>query len=99
MTAATLEVRHAPDANRYELWEEDALIGVADYRRRSDGVLIFPHTELHPDRRDQGLGDFLVRGALDDLRARGEVMLPACWFVGEFVQFNPEYEDVLAPSH
>jgi uncharacterized protein len=98
VSAATLEVRHAPDANRYELWEGDSMIGVAEYRRRRDGVIIFPHTHIDRHRRDQGLGEFLVRGALEDVRARGEQILPACWFVGEFVQQNPEYEDVLASS-
>ena len=27
MKAVSVEVRHAPDAGRYELWDEDALIG------------------------------------------------------------------------
>jgi len=90
------EVRHAPEANRYELWDEGELVGVADYRPGADGSLVFPHTEIARDRRGQGLGEVLVRGALDDVRARGEVIVPACWFVADFVDANPEYRDLLA---
>jgi len=90
------EVRHAPDQRRYELWDGDELVGVADYRPGADGTLVFPHTEIAPDRRGRGLGDVLVRGALDDVRARGEVIVPACWFVADFVDANPEYRDLVA---
>jgi len=90
------EVRHAADQRRYELWDGDELVGVADYRPGADGTLVFPHTEIAPDRRGRGLGDVLVRGALDDVRARGEVIVPACWFVADFVDANPEYRDLVA---
>ena len=90
------EVRHAPEARRYELWEDDAVVGIADYRPGADGTLVFPHTEISPARRGEGLGEVLVRGALDDVRERGERIVPTCWFVADFVQANPEYQDLLA---
>ncbi|HYF46983.1 MAG TPA: GNAT family N-acetyltransferase, partial [Acidimicrobiales bacterium] len=61
-----------------------------------DGALVFPHTEIARERRGQGLGEVLVRGALDDVRERGEVIVPACWFVAEFVRDHPEYADLVA---
>ena len=90
------EVRHAPEAHRYELWEDDSMVGIADYRPGADGTVVFPHTEISPARRGEGLGEVLVRGALDDVRTRGERIVPACWFVADFVQANPEYQDLLA---
>ncbi len=93
---STIEVRHAADASRYELWADGTMVGIADYRPRADGTLVFPHTEISRERRGQGLGEVLVRGALDDVRARGEVIVPACWFVADFVQANPEYRDLVA---
>jgi uncharacterized protein len=89
------EVRHAPEAHRYELWMDGDLVGIADYRAGADGTLVFPHTEIAHDRRGQGLGEVLVRGALDDVRERGDVIVPACWFVADFVRANPEYADVV----
>jgi predicted GNAT family acetyltransferase len=93
--AATLEVRHAPDHSRYELWDGDDLIGLATYRPGEAGVLVFPHTEIRTDRRGQGLGDVLVRGALEDVRQRGFRVVPACWFVDDFVRNNPAYAELV----
>ena len=90
-----LEVRHAAEDSRYELWEGGSMIGLADYRPGEAGVLVFPHTQISPDRRGEGLGAVLVRGALDDVRRRGFRVTPACWFVADFVEANPEYADLV----
>jgi predicted GNAT family acetyltransferase len=89
------EVRHDAEAGRYELWDDDAMVGIADYRPGEAGVLVFPHTEIAAHRRGEGLGEQLVRGALDDVRAKGFRIVPACWFVDEFVRANPAYADLV----
>ena len=91
------EVRRNDGASRYELYVEGQLVGIADYHERGD-VLVFPHTEIDPSRRGQGLGEILVRGALDDLKGTGRTIVPSCWFVRDFVDANPDYRDLLAPS-
>ena len=57
---------------------------------------MLPHTEISPHMRGKGLGDVLVRGALDDLRAQGRTVVPACWFVAEFIERNADYGDLVA---
>ena len=89
------EVRDNPEKSRYELMEDGKLVGVADYRPMGD-KLGFPHTEIVPGRRNQGLGHQLVKGALDDVRRKGVKVVPYCWFVAEFIQDNPEYADLRA---
>jgi uncharacterized protein len=89
------EVRDNAEQSRYELLEDGKLLGVADYRVQGD-KLAFPHTEIVPGRRNQGLGHQLVKGALDDVRRRGVKVVPYCWFVAEFIQDNPEYADLRA---
>ena len=89
------EVRDNPEQSRYELLEDGKLVGVADYRAMGE-KLAFPHTEIVPSRRNQGLGNQLVRGALDDVRRKGAKVVPYCWFVAEFIQDNPEYADLRA---
>lgn len=91
----TGEVVHDPDRSRYLLRAGGEIIGVADYRDRGD-ALVFHHTEIDRSRRGHGLGGTLVRGALDDVRARGRTVVPTCWFVAEFVDLHPEYADLLA---
>lgn len=89
------EVTNNEAAGRYELHDEGELVGIADYRVQGD-TIVFPHTEIDPSRRGQGLGAVLVQGALDDVRPTGRKVVPACWYVGQFVDENPEYKDLLA---
>jgi predicted GNAT family acetyltransferase len=53
-----------------------------------------PHTVIDPKRRGEGLGAILVRGALDDIRERGLVVDPQCWYVAEFISGHGEYRDL-----
>src|SRR5690606_29893596 len=83
VTPPGLAVVHEADRSRYVLRLDGRVVGVADYRDRGD-ALVFHHTEIDPARRGHGLGAILVRGALDDVRARGRVIVPTCWYVAEF---------------
>ena len=91
------EVRHAPEASRYEIRKDGRVVGIAEYVDRGD-VLVFHHTEIAAPRRGDGLGAELVRGALDDVRARGGRIVPTCSYVAEFVDEHPEYRDLVATS-
>ena len=89
------EVRHNEGASRYELHADGMIVGIADYTMDGE-TMVFPHTEIDPARRGQGLGEILVRAALDDVRITGRRVVPACWFVADFIKANPDYEDLLA---
>ncbi|MEY2468711.1 MAG: uncharacterized protein QOF21_1409 [Actinomycetota bacterium] len=91
----TSDVRDNKELSRYELVVDDELVGVADYRVDGD-TRVFPHTEIKPWLRGRGLGEQLVRGALDDVRRRGAKARPICWFVKDFIKHNPEYADLRA---
>ena len=88
------EVRHNAARSRYEISLDGRLAGIADYRADGDTV-VFPHTEIEPAMRNQGLGAELVRGALDDVRARDGRVVAQCWYVAEFIDQHPEYADLL----
>jgi predicted GNAT family acetyltransferase len=88
-------VRDNPDRSRYELELDGELVGIADYRIDGDRV-VMPHTVIDAARRGGGLGAILVQGALDDIRRAGRTVVPTCWFVAEFLELNPEYQDLLA---
>ena len=89
------EVRDNPDKRRYELHVDGRMIGIADYFRTGD-VMVLPHTVIEPAERNQGWGEVLVRAALDDIRRQGLRIEPQCWFVAEFVELNARYADLLA---
>jgi uncharacterized protein len=90
-----VEFRKNDELSRYELTDGGALVAIADYRPGADAV-VFPHTEVDPSRRGQGLGAELVRQALDDVRSTGLRVVPSCWYVAEFIDANPEYADLLS---
>ena len=91
------DVRHNPDASRYEIVRDGRVVGIAEYADRGD-VMLFHHTEIDRPLRGDGLGAQLVQGALDDVRAHGRRIIPTCWYVAQFVDEHPDYGDLLAPS-
>lgn len=90
-----IDVRDAPQRSRYELVDDGEVVAYADYREH-DGDLMFPHTVVDPSRRGQGLGEVLVRAALDDVRRRGRRVVPTCWFVAAFLDRHADYADLRA---
>lgn len=90
-----MPVRNNANGSRYELYVEDDLVAIADYRLDGD-VVVFPHTEVRADLQGRGLGAQLVREALDDVRSSGRRVIPRCWYVAEFIDDHPEYKDLLA---
>jgi hypothetical protein len=91
----THEVRRNDAEGRYELFVDDGLVGVADFSIHGSRVVV-PHTEIQPRRRGNGLGAILVKGALDDIRASGRTVVPACWYVRQYIDEHPEESDLLA---
>jgi predicted GNAT family acetyltransferase len=89
------EVRRNDDDGRYELLVDGELAGAADFSLQGNTV-VMPHTEIDQHRRGQGLGAVLVRSALDDIRHGGRRVLPACWYVAQFLDEHPDYADLRA---
>jgi len=67
----------------------------ANYVRDGD-TITFTHTFVPPELEGQGVGNKLVRAALDDARARGLRVAPICPFVRVYMRHHREYADLLA---
>lgn len=92
-----LEVSHDEDSNRYILRRGADAVGTLAYRPTSGsdgGTVNVYSTNISPAVRGQGLGEVLVRGALDDLRERGTSVVASCWYVADFLDANPDYQDL-----
>jgi hypothetical protein len=83
-----------PAEQRYEAHLGDALVGFADYRRTSSAVVL-THTEVQPAFEGRGFASTITRYALDDIRARGESVVPACSYVRQWIERHPDYTDLL----
>ena len=89
------QVSRNEEQRRYELEVDGRLVGIADYVVDGD-VVVLPHTEIDRAHRGRGLGAILVQGALDDVRAQGRAVVPACWYVREYIDGHPDEADLLA---
>ena len=83
-----------PEELRYELRVGDEVVGQIRYATEP-GLVVLIHTEVAESVEGKGLGSVLVRGALDDLRARGLRIVPVCPFVAAYVRRHPEYADLV----
>jgi predicted GNAT family acetyltransferase len=90
----TGEVRNNSAESRYEL-DVDGAVAIAEYRLH-DGRVTFTHTEVPDALEGRGIGSRLIKGALDDARAGGLKVVPACPFVKRYMDKHPETQDLLA---
>lgn len=90
----TPAVRHNAAENRYEIAIESHL-AVAEYVMH-DGKQVLTHTLVPVELRGRGLAEALVRTALNDARAAGRKVVPACSYVARFIEKNPEFADLVA---
>jgi predicted GNAT family acetyltransferase len=64
---------------------------VIEYVKTGDSYNLL-HTFVPEELRGRHLGEDLVRGALDQIKAQGGTFLPSCPFVQAFVKRHPEYQ-------
>ncbi len=88
-----IAVTDQPEASRFEARNGKDLLGFVEYTT-APGVLTLTHTEIDKAYGGQGVGGTLIRGALDEIRARGLRVRPVCEFVVAFLGKNPGYQDL-----
>ncbi len=78
-------VHRNDERGRYEIRLGDTVAGFTQFRADEHGRLVFPHTEIDPAFSGRGLGSILVGGAMADVAARGETVVPVCPFVVKYL--------------
>jgi len=91
---ALSQLRQNPARHRYE-FDVEGGEALAFYRL-ADGVMTFTHTEVPANLRGRGLGSQMMRAVLENVRAQGLKVVPACPFVADFIDRHPEFADLLA---
>lgn len=89
-----LDIRHNEDASRYEMRVEDQLC-LLEYQRSAE-VMSIDHVRVPPALEGRGLAGQLTRHVLDQVRARGERVIPRCPYVSAWIRRNPDYADLVA---
>ncbi|HXP28592.1 MAG TPA: GNAT family N-acetyltransferase [Solirubrobacteraceae bacterium] len=93
-----IEVVDAPDRERYELSIDCEVVAFTAYKARP-GLIAFVHTEVEERVQGRGLGDRLIRFALEDARTGGLAVLPFCPFVKSFIERHREFETLVPESY
>lgn len=89
------EVGHDPETGRFFIpIDPPAHEVVLQYRTIDDKTLDFRSTLVPPGHRGEGLGERVVRHALDWARANGIEVVPSCSFVKSWIDDHPDYHDL-----
>jgi len=96
--AERVEVADVPESERYEVSLDGEVVGFTAYRVRP-GLIAFVHTDVDERFQGRGIGDQLIRFALEDARARGLAVLPFCPFVKAFIERHREFEELVPETY
>jgi predicted GNAT family acetyltransferase len=84
-----------PEEHRYEGRVDGRLAGFAAYELDGDRI-VFTHTEVDDAYEGQGVGSAIVRSALEDVRARGDLrVVPRCPFVSSWIEQHPDFASLV----
>ena len=89
-----MPVRDNTALSRFEL-DVDGVTAFARYRLAGT-VMTIDHTETPESARGRGIASELIKGVLDEARARGLKIKPRCPFVSAYIRLHLEYRDLLA---
>ena len=89
------QIRHEERDRRF-VATADGLEGYLRYRPAGSDTLDLVSTFVPPELRGRGMGESLVKAALDHARERGYDVIPTCWFVDTVLDRNPGYRELLA---
>ena len=97
MSASTTQklIVHEPDAKRYAMYLDGALVAVADYNSGTDSIS-FHHTFTNPKFRGQGLAGEVVQFAMDDVESTtSKRVVPMCWYVADWFDAHTDRARIL----
>ncbi|GAA1574797.1 GNAT family N-acetyltransferase [Kribbella hippodromi] len=90
-----ITVVDAKERSRYEAQDADGrLMGFVDYHLHP-GLITFVHAETLPEFRGRGVAGRIATKSLDDARALGLQVKPACPFYQSFLAEHTEYADLV----
>lgn len=83
------------EEHRYEISVDGKLAGFIDYHDNGQRRAL-NHTEIDSAYEGKGLASTIARAALDDVRAKGKVVLPFCPFVRSYIdKHRDDYLDLV----
>lgn len=75
--------------------KDDRNAGRINYSRSGDGNIIIEHTEVNSEFQGQGVGQDLVKNAVEFARENNFKIISQCSYAKKILGRNSDYEDVL----
>ena len=94
-----IELQRSASGGRYSYAFPDGTVAEMTYVERQPGVVAITHTGTPLRHRGQGVAAALVARAVEDFRAAGHKVIPACWFARDQFQEHPEWSELLFSTH
>jgi uncharacterized protein len=91
-----LQLSDNATAQRYEARIGERVVAYIEYRPSGEARML-THTEVNGDVEGQGVGSAIVKFALEDIRSKGERVVPMCPFVAAYMQRHREYVELVHP--
>jgi predicted GNAT family acetyltransferase len=92
---SAIRLEGTADRGQYIYDLSDGSRAVLDFFEQPAGVITIDHTETPRAHRSQGIAGALVARAVDDFRAAGKKVIPACPFAYRKFREHPEWSDLL----
>ena len=92
---SAIRVEGRPERGQYVYDLPDGSRAVMDFFEQPPGIMTIDHTETPRSHRSQGIAGALVSRAVQDFRAAGKKVIPACPFAYRKFREHPEWSDVL----
>lgn len=97
MDPTSIDIHHeeSGSAGEYTIRGDGAQAELT-YRLTGDGVMVLDHTGVPKAWEGRGIGARLVARAVEDARAQGRRIQPACSYAAAQFRRHPEWSDLLA---
>lgn len=92
---AEIQQENSDNKGRFFLQKEGKTLAEMTYSWAGTDRIIIDHTEVSDSLRGQGVGEQMVRMAVDFAREKGINIIPLCPFARSVFQKNQELKDVL----
>lgn len=89
-------VRNNKQEQRFEMMLGEGAMALIQYEEAGEGVLALTHAEVPEEFEGQGIGNALVKGTFELVRAEELKIIPACPFVAAYLRRHPEYQSLTA---
>jgi len=88
-----LEVKHNPDAKRFEIALPDGSLALVDYNRAGNNI-VYTHTEVPTQYEGNGIGGKLAHHVMEYAKQEGLKVQALCPFIAHYVREHEEYQSI-----